>query len=419
MYKEFPLIQAFNKKLTELINYIDDSTTRVRIMEDKQMALEFENIYQLLKAKEIRWNSFSYSTNRVRKLFSAIYDSSNEFIRIAKNKNDEKEAIRMREEYILDFNFVYLMNWLSDFLQPICSLNKSLQEANYQLAKIKDDIETTIKILKADYTEFEKPPLYNPNNIHEDIPLDKMMQHHLRFGGFHLGLFLSNCTFINDRTVKYVYHEGKEASLHYSKLTAIELKFLVQKASTFFKDELSNLIPGEGNFFKNFQIFDFEDITRLKAQELSDYGNSEISALGKFYLDNDFDQDIILFEWKQLKQKLVTELKKDPIQNDKLKTKQYVSYFLSDPYFKTGYEGIIQIIEIYAVIPCSNAEVERGFSTMNRIKTKIRNRLLPENLKELMVIDLVGEDSVEWIKERIDEWFNYWNSNHNPRYIKN
>jgi len=55
----------------------------------------------------------------------------------------------------------------------------------------------------------------------------------------------------------------------------------------------------------------------------------------------------------------------------------------------------------------SNAEVERGFSCMNRIKTKIRNKLLPETLNELMMIDLNGGESGEWSISRVEEWFQY------------
>ena len=57
---------------------------------------------------------------------------------------------------------------------------------------------------------------------------------------------------------------------------------------------------------------------------------------------------------------------------------------------QSHFEGILKLIEIYAVLPCSNAGVERGFSCMNWIKTKITNRLLPETLSELMMINENG-----------------------------
>ena len=44
---------------------------------------------------------------------------------------------------------------------------------------------------------------------------------------------------------------------------------------------------------------------------------------------------------------------------------------------------------------------------MNRIKRKIRNKLLPDTLRELIVIDLVERKPGDWSINKLDEWFNY------------
>ena len=46
---------------------------------------------------------------------------------------------------------------------------------------------------------------------------------------------------------------------------------------------------------------------------------------------------------------------------------------------------------LLGVCPVSNAEVERGFSAMNRIKNLVRNRLKTIKLKFLLIIRLIGE----------------------------
>jgi len=53
-YKNFKMLQSFNKDLCEVINYINWSPKKIKIPEDKEKELEFNNNYQLLKAKEIR-----------------------------------------------------------------------------------------------------------------------------------------------------------------------------------------------------------------------------------------------------------------------------------------------------------------------------------------------------------------------------
>ena len=61
-----------------------------------------------------------------------------------------------------NFNFLSMLHWLGDFLQPICSFNKSLQSKEFQLAKLKDEINDVIQILNTDYIDFHKPNLINP-----------------------------------------------------------------------------------------------------------------------------------------------------------------------------------------------------------------------------------------------------------------
>jgi len=59
----------------------------------------------------------------------------------------------------------------------------------------------------------------------------------------------------------------------------------------------------------------------------------------------------------------------------------------------------------FTVLPISNAEVERGFSSMYRIKTYSRNRLLTGILENLMMISLNGDDLPQWDPtESINSW---------------
>jgi len=54
-------------------------------------------------------------------------------------------------------------------------------------------------------------------------------------------------------------------------------------------------------------------------------------------------------------------------------------------------EAIMKLIRIYATFPTANAEIERGFSSMKRIKTGFRNKL-SGRLQGLLMIFLTGED---------------------------
>src|SRR5678816_413652 len=71
----------------------------------------------------------------------------------------------------------------------------------------------------------------------------------------------------------------------------------------------------------------------------------------------------------------------------------YINFMLESEIFKTdesplskileadvGYCELQKLCEIFLVIPVTIASVKRSFSTMNRILSKTRNRMLPETL---------------------------------------
>ena len=61
-----------------------------------------------------------------------------------------------------------------------------------------------------------------------------------------------------------------------------------------------------------------------------------------------------------------------------------------------AYPLLTQLLARVVVLPASSAEVERVFSTMNRIKTSVRNRLSSTRLDSLIRISMDGPDVGNW-----------------------
>ncbi len=56
-------------------------------------------------------------------------------------------------------------------------------------------------------------------------------------------------------------------------------------------------------------------------------------------------------------------------------------------YFKYPlFPNIIRAIKYIDILPLSNAEIKRCFSTLNYIKTNLRSRTLGENLNDLIFV---------------------------------
>ena len=140
-------------------------------------------------------------------------------------KEDIQEANEMKLR-LTDFNFVYLLNLLSDFLSPITHLDKQLQSSKYKISHLKQRVEDTINILKSDHSGFEKANLVNKINFQEQ---QEKTIHAVSTSIW--WFLLSKCQFINETKVSYKCYETNEdikvIELNYRKLSAIELKVLI------------------------------------------------------------------------------------------------------------------------------------------------------------------------------------------------
>ena len=82
-----------------------------------------------------------------------------------------------------------------------------------------------------------------------------------------------------------------------------------------------------------------------------------------------------------------------------------ISFIFTDSYFQNGFESVLEILNVFCSLPTTNAEVERGFSCMKRIKTNLRNKLLIGTLHHLMMISLNGEDISTWTPDKsLEDW---------------
>ena len=85
-------------------------------------------------------------------------------------------------------------------------------------------------------------------------------------------------------------------------------------------------------------------------------------------------------------------------------TKKFWQVILNS--YATEFPNFINIVQILTLYPCSNACVERGFSTMPRVKTDYRNRLEVETLDHLMRISIERPESICFdSKKSVDSFF--------------
>jgi hypothetical protein len=95
-------------------------------------------------------------------------------------------------------------------------------------------------------------------------------------------------------------------------------------------------------------------------------------------------------EWfelkKEIRKKFCNAYKKKEI-FEYSKSLEINNEILKYIYEVEGYfENIARLIKLSSVLPISNAGIERTFSSLSFIKSKLRNRLLDPNLESLLFV---------------------------------
>ena len=103
-------------------------------------------------------------------------------------------------------------------------------------------------------------------------------------------------------------------------------------------------------------------------------------------------------EWKIFRRAMTLE-RDGLMQSKELETIPSLQELLREMHSSSTYSGIfpemMKLLNIMLTIPVGTATVERSFSQMKMIKTRLRNRLSDANLQHLMRVAIEGPDLKE------------------------
>lgn len=101
-------------------------------------------------------------------------------------------------------------------------------------------------------------------------------------------------------------------------------------------------------------------------------------------------------EWDGFRRMLAREKEKGRFSDERqAKFTQFLSWYTNSAY-AAPFPCLSRLINILAVLPVGSATVERSFSKMKLIKTRLRNRLSTRNLEWLMLIAMEGP---QWLSK--------------------
>ncbi|XP_014669333.1 PREDICTED: zinc finger protein 862-like [Priapulus caudatus] len=267
---------------------------------------------------------------------------------------------------LTSFKFVLHMLLFFVLLQPLaalsCNLQGELADLMFAMASLESFHASTANI---DSVESE----------HEDT--EDVSE---------LSKFLSDITF-EDGKAEVEFKNVKLTNVRIDVLTAFHnsrktyVKKIRECVDTRFSDFTSQL-------FQAFKVLDTNTWPRDKPS-LDQFGHKELSTVFEHFkgLLQEVQRESIQTEWNSFKSywnSVLMDLQSSDV---------WRAFVKVSP---TKYPNLGLLIRVLLTFPVSNAKVERGFSTMRRIKTDWRCRLNARTLDHLMRISIEGPPAVDF-----------------------
>ena len=181
--------------------------------------------------------------------------------------------------------------------------------------------------------------------------------------------------------------------------------------------------------FSAFSVFDPSNLPDSE-ESLTFYGTENIKVLTDFYgheqqvtfqgkighSNPDVDPEQTEAEWKIFRRIMFANLKTDTDDDDSIPSTQRVMYsLLTSDTLSSGFPNLVKLATIALVLPVTTATVERTFSDMKLIKTRLRSRLGEDTLDYTMRVCMEGPEKLS--DEDLDAIVCHWKEQKNRRIV--
>ena len=168
-----------------------------------------------------------------------------------------------------------------------------------------------------------------------------------------------------------------------------------QKYCLALEDHLQRRFP-DLPIIHSFQVFD-PTLLPTSTDDMQKFGESYISELSHHYGIDDCSAQQ---EWVNFH--LVM---KNTCSSHNMDATDVLRMLALNETYQTLYPILSKFAQIALALPVSNADSERGFSCMNRVKTQLRNRLSVSSLDTLLRISIEGPDISHFdFSSAVTEW---------------
>ena len=359
--KSMPYLQIFEETIKSIFNFYHFSTKRRReLAEIADLLSTMLTNYSSVKA--VRWvASKSRALLAVKKNFASTVMHTEDASQGSKDAKTKGKAASIHKE-ITTVRFVKMLHFMLDLMDIITETSKIFQREKLTIPEVPDIIqETTMKLM----------------NLKQHI-------------GKHSKEFYDNLTASKQFGDQKIQLKGAAPAAYKEDN---DIKKLLENAISYLQSRFENFKEAPLVYFK---IFNFKFWHR-EQEQLALFGGDDVQCIVDHYKEqlsgDEFNK--IPQEWVALK--------------------SYVVHFCGRPLLQVygellrdrpaRFKNILVLVDLMLTLSPSTAECERQFSSMNRIKTALRNRLSNDSLQALMKINCDGPSDNDFDpEEAINKW---------------
>ena len=347
----------FKPTLSQLFYFYQNSSVRISGLQAIERLLESPEL-KLKKPADTRWLSSGRACQTLVRVFPAVCVS------LSREAQERGDALAIGlSNVVRKYNFVASLYMMCDILPPVSRLSCILQSSHIDLSQLHSLVSSTIETLEL--LCLSKGPRYNM--------LD-----------FDLENSLAGCEISVTPELKHQFH------------TRVYLPFI--KALT---SHIKERLP-DTEIFAAFSILDPAKLPPTSEEIVSqNYGEVHVNTLEKHYGNGDsaiVNSDSFKSEWFELRLYLSMHC-------HTLSVTEVLHLLTTDTTLSLAYPNFVKLAQVCLTLPISTADCEREFSTMRRIKTRLRSEMNNATLNHCMRISIEGPPLQEFdFDTAVEKW---------------
>uniref|UniRef100_A0A4W3K064 Uncharacterized LOC103176722 n=1 Tax=Callorhinchus milii TaxID=7868 RepID=A0A4W3K064_CALMI len=365
-YNDISLFEEIDGCFKAIYSYFSRSTVKHSGLEEVFNVLELSTI-KLAKARNLKWINRGRAVQAICKSYQTLIIYFSDMSNVDHDITAESILLKLQQPRILLAIF-----FLRDLLHHLDNLSLFFHEKFVNPVRVPERVQATINLLECKYLG---------NNI-------------LWESSFLLGIQMLESGALSRPPTSRKPHGP---ILHKTAAKATdEIAAPVKALVRIIVDSLKERFP-DNVIIRAFRILDPDRIPS-DPEKLAQYGNNEAAALQNHFSDllSNNGKDLVA-EWDQMKYLIATR------KGESL-DEVCIDLAHSDMWRKE-YPNFSILSEVCVVMSASTIEPERGFSSVNLIKNKYRNRLTSDQLDQLLRLCL---EKPEEAQDYLDAAYAAW-----------